>query len=308
MRKLAIILLIVAAAAGGSLWALAAPESLPETAFQGVGDPDLANGKQVFIAGGCASCHSRASAQDGSETPEPDAADEPVLAGGHALETEFGTFHVPNISPSQQGIGNWTFEQFADAMLRGTAPDGSHYYPAFPYGSYAMMDIVDVNDLWGYIGTLPESDNEAPPHDLAFPFNINRAVGLWKYLYMPDGPRVALDDADPSLRRGQYLVEVLGHCGECHTPRDALGGPIVEQWLAGADNPSGDGRIPNITPGGGISDWSREDIVYYLESGFTPDFDTVGGDMVDVQRAIARLPAEDRDAMASYLKAIPAHE
>ena len=302
MKKAALAVIVIGVAAGGTLWAVAAPARLPDEAYQALPEPDLANGEQVFWATGCASCHQLEG--DAGQ----DAEGRPILGGGHALESEFGTFVAPNISPSDTGIGGWSFDQFANAVLRGVAPDGSHYYPAFPYGSYAMMTMEDVNDLWGFIATLPESDNRAPESAVDFPYSINRAVGLWKYLYLNDQPRIEIDTADPALTRGRYLVEGLGHCGECHTPRDALGGLDGERWLAGAPNPSGDGRIPNITPGGAIADWSAGDIAYYLESGFTPDFDSVGGSMAAVQRGMARLSAEDRDAIAAYLKAIPAHE
>ena len=120
---------------------------------------------------------------------------------------------------------------------------------------------------------------------------------------------MTVDTANPKLARGQYLVEGPGHCGECHTPRNALGGFEPDQWLAGAPNPEGQGRIPNITPGSkSIGGWSESDIVNYLETGFTPDFDSVGGSMVEVQKNIARLPASDREAIAAYLKAVPARE
>lgn len=300
LTRIVVALVILAAALGTTLWAIAAPDRLPETAFEALGEPDLANGELIFNAGNCASCHGAS-----EESEADDAA--VVLTGGHAIESDFGTFHVPNISSGPEGIGDWSFENFANAMLRGVAPDGSNYYPAFPYASYSMMDIGDVNDLWGYLRTLPASENEAPPHEVSFPFNVNRAIGIWKYLYMPDGAYVSIDPNDMVLRRGQYLVEAVGHCGECHTPRDMLGGLEADQWLAGAPNPSGQGTIPNITPAGSVADWSADDLAYFFESGFTPDFDSVGGSMVAVQRGLATLPASDREAISAYLKAIPEH-
>lgn len=301
LKKIAITLVALVAAVLATLWAIAAPAPLSDATLQGLGEPDLENGERIFVAGGCGSCHG-AVGEDGDVAEGP-----PVLAGGLAIESDFGTFHVPNISPSEAGIGDWTFEDFAAAMLNGVSPEGTHYYPAFPYGSFSLMDVQDVNDLWGYILTLPESDNRAPPHEIPFPFNINRAVGLWKYLYMPEGNRVAVGD-DPVLQRGQYLVEAVGHCGECHTPRNALGGFEENRWLAGAENPDGEGQIPNITPGGSVGDWSEEDLVYYFETGFTPDYDVVGGSMVEVQEGLARLTGEDRAAIAAYLKAVPERE
>ena len=157
--------------------------------------------------------------------------------------------------------------------------------------------------------TLPKSANVAPAHELPFPFNIRLSLGGWKFLYLDDEPRVTLASADDRVKRGQYLVEGPGHCGECHTPRDPLGGLKTGEWLAGAPNPEGgEGRVPNITPReGGFGSWSEGDIVSYLETGFTPEFDSVGGAMVSVQKNMAALPKEDREAIAAYLKAIPAH-
>ena len=122
-----------------------------------------------------------------------------------------------------------------------------------------------------------------------------------------DPALAAAPGASPQAQRGQYLVEGPGHCGECHTPRNALGGFLAGQWLAGGPNPEGEGSIPNITPGSrSMGSWSEGDIVTYLESGFTPDYDSVGGSMVEVQKNMAELPAADREAIAAYLKAIPA--
>ena len=260
------------------------PERLPNR------DPDLANGERIFHAGGCASCHGE------------------DLSGGLELHTDFGTFRAPNISPDREaGIGQWTDLDLANAMLRGVSPDGEHYYPAFPYASYTRMEVGDVMDLRAYLDEFEPSRNRVPDHDLAFPWNVRRAVGFWKLLYLKQRPIIAADSLDEHALRGRYLVEAVGHCGECHTPRNALGGPDLDRWLAGGPNPDGEGRIPNITPHeDGIGDWSVKDIVYYLETGFTPDFDTAGGSMVEVQENFARLPREDLDAVATYLKAVSA--
>lgn len=308
LKKFLLVLLLVAAAAAATLWTLTAPTTLPATALDGLGEPDIENGRLIFAAGGCASCHvaqgqTSSAGEDGDGQAQEGGP--PVLAGGHAIESDFGTFHAPNISPGPAGIGGWTFEQFANAMLEGVSPRGTHYYPAFPYGSYTLMDSGDVNDLWGYLRTLPASDNEPPPHEIDFPFNIARGVGLWKYLYMPEDYRVPLGPEDPAVARGQYLVEAVAHCGECHTPRTFLGGLRADAWLSGAPDPDGEGRIPDISPGGTIDDWSVSDLTYYFESGFTPDFDSVGGSMAAVQRGLAELPDSDREAIAAYLKALP---
>jgi mono/diheme cytochrome c family protein len=191
-------------------------------------------------------------------------------------------------------------------MLRGVSPDGRHYYPSFPYTSFTRMQPGDVADLWAFLGTLPAVAGRHPGPDLAFPYGFRRGLGLWKLAFLSDAPAVTVNTSDPAVARGQYLVEGPGHCGECHTPRNFAGALDDSRWLAGAPSPEGPGRVPNITGGeGGIGDWSAGDIAYLLESGFKPDFDTVGGSMVDVQKNLAMLPEADHDAIAAYLKAVP---
>ncbi|TCP81234.1 mono/diheme cytochrome c family protein [Rhizobium sp. PP-CC-2G-626] len=298
-RKFVSTVLFLGIVVAGGAWFATKPEPWPAAHWEGLRAPDLSRGEQVFWAGGCTSCHAAPGAQGDAKL---------VLTGGLPLKSPFGTFHVPNISPNEAaGIGGWTLAQFGDAMTRGVGPDGQHLYPSFPYGSYARLTPKDVNDLYGYIKTLPKSPNVAPPHDLPFPYNIRASLGGWKLLFYSDKPRVPVDQANGKLMRGQYLVEGPGHCGECHTPRNALGGFKTDLWLAGAPNPDGEGQIPNITPGSKtIGDWTEADIANYLETGFTPDFDSAGGSMVEVQQNIARLPAADREAIAAYLKAVPA--
>lgn len=301
VRKLVSAVVFLGVVAGGAAWFLTMPDPWPAAHFEGLGEPDIANGEQVFWAGGCTSCHA---------APKSEGDARLILAGGLPLKSPFGTFHVPNISPDEAaGLGSWTLAEFGNAMTRGVGKQGEHLYPSFPYGSYARLTPKDINDLWGFLKTLPKSANVAPPHDLPFPFNIRMALGGWKLLFFTDKPRVTVDTANPQIARGQYLVEGPGHCGECHTPRNALGGFEAAEWLAGAPNPEGRGRIPNITPGSkSIGSWSGSDIVDYLETGFTPEFDSVGGSMVEVQKNMAKLTAPDREAIAAYLKAVPAIE
>lgn len=296
MRRVAVAILLLVPLA---VWLLTMPSTLPAGALPDHAG-DVAAGERVFWAGGCASCH--ATPVDGRRAK---GADKLILGGGMTLESPYGRFHVPNISPHADGLGGWTTLDFANAMLRGVAPDGRHYYPSFPYGSYAKMSVEDVIDLKAFIDTLPAVAGTTPGHELGPPWNARRGIGIWKRLYLDAGPVVLL--TDPAAERGRYLVEGPGHCGECHTPRDFLGGLIEGRWLAGAPNPEGRGTIPNITPGeDGIGDWSAADIEYYLETGFTPEFDTVGGTMVAVQENMAKLTKEDRAAIAAYLKALPA--
>ncbi|MBC2884708.1 cytochrome c [Ochrobactrum sp. CM-21-5] len=287
-----------------AFWILTTPQEVDAELLASLKPGDPVRGEQVFWAGGCASCHAAPGASGDARK---------VLTGGHELVSDFGTFVAPNISPSQQGIGTWTIQDFANAMLKGVGKEGEHLYPSFPYTSYARMQPQDVADLFAFMKTLPPSDNVAAAHKLSFPFNIRRGLGLWKHLYLDGKPAVVIANASEQVKRGQYLTEALGHCGECHTPRNAIGGLETSEWLAGALSPEtgSDGKkgvVPNITTGeGGIGDWSENDIAYALQSGFTPDFDSLGGSMTDVVANMAHLAEDDREAIAAYLKAIPAH-
>ena len=265
--------------------------------------PDLANGEYIFTAGGCAECH----AEPLAKCKDTKIKDKTRLAGGRCLKTPFGVFNVPNISPDKEtGIGNWSTLDFVNAMKRGIGPGGVHLYPAFPYTSYQHMTYEDLIDLKAYLDTLPAVKHKTPPHELTFPYNIRRGVGLWQLLYV-DGKTFAPDaKASAELNRGAYLVQGPGHCGECHSPRNSLGGIIQSQAFAGARNPEGKGKIPNITPSDdGLGEWSTDDITYLLETGNTPDFDVIGGVMAPVQENMAKLKPEDRSAIAAYLKSLP---
>ena len=283
------IVLPAALVAAGTGWWLTAPDRVDAAAYDGL-TGDATRGETVFNAAGCASCHHA-----------PDSEENLVLAGGQAFPSDFGTFHAPNISPSAHGIGGWSLTDFANALTRGVSPEGAHYYPAFPWTAYARMVPQDVADLHAYMMTLPASDVASLPHDLGFPFNIRRTVGGWKLLFASEDWVI---DVPPELERGRYLVEALAHCGECHTPRNALGALDTNRWLAGAPNPSGQGTIPPLTPD--RFDWSEADIAYYLETGFTPDYDSAGGHMAAVISNFAKLTPEDRAAVAAYVKALPA--
>jgi mono/diheme cytochrome c family protein len=286
LRKLTGAVLVLAAAGGAAAWFLSAPDRLDRDAVRAVGPGDAARGERIFWAGGCSSCHARPGSEGEARLQ---------LAGGLELSTPFGVFVPPNVSPDpESGIGNWSFEDFANAMMRGVSPEGKHYYPAFPYTSYARMKLEDVADLHAFMKTLPAVEGETARHRLGFPYDFRRGLGLWKRLYLSDAPVVSLAaDASPDVVLGRYLVEGPGHCGECHTPRDGAGGILRHQWLAGAPAAVGRGNIPNITPGeGGIADWSAGDIASLLETGFTPEFDSVGGAMAEVVKTTARLTLE----------------
>ncbi|WP_173931106.1 cytochrome c [Chelativorans sp. Marseille-P2723] len=297
LRKLLFLTAALVAAAGLVFWLLTMPRPLDESVLAGTEPGDPVRGERMYFAGGCASCHA---------SPEAEGV-EGELGGGLVLTTDFGAFVAPNISPHpQDGIGDWSEMDFANAMLRGISPEGNHYYPAYPYTSYARMEVQDVRDIFAYLKSLPPVEGRADSHKIAFPFTLRRGIGLWKRLYLSAEPVVTFPEGTPeNVLRGRYLVEGPGHCGECHTPRNFIGGLKLGQWLEGGPAAEGEGRVPGITPDeDGIGFWSEGDIAYFLESGFTPDFDSVGGAMVAVQKNMARLPAEDRESIAAYLKAI----
>jgi len=289
--------LVIVGLAG--FWFLTAPRSLAASDLPDR-KPDLANGAYMFIAGGCESCHAAKGAKGDEQLK---------LGGGQVLDTPFGKFHVPNISPDKEhGIGSWALLDFVNAMKLGVGPGGVHLYPAFPYTSYQRMKIEDLIDLKAYLDTLPAVANAVPPHELPFPFSFRRGLGLWQLLYVDGKTFVPDPQASEEANRGAYLVKGPGHCGECHTERNFIGGPMASLAYAGGPSPEGKGRIPNITPDKdtGIGSWSEDDIVNLLETGFTPSFDSVGGSMTAVIGNTSRLTAEDRHAIAAYLKSLPA--
>jgi mono/diheme cytochrome c family protein len=260
------------------------------------GQRDLANGRTLFYAGDCASCHAT-----------PNQGDKTRLGGGLALSSPFGTFYPPNISPHpRDGIGGWTPAQFLRAMRGGVSPEGQHLYPAFPYTSYQRMTPADVRDLFAFLLTLPAVEGRVRDHDLPFPFNIRQGLGLWKLAFL-DGRMFAPDPArSASWNRGAYLVEGPGHCAECHSPRNVFGAVSSGRRFAGGPNPDGKGWVPNITPDEtGLKGWTRGDIAELLTSGLTPDGDSVGSNMASVVRNTAEIPGADRAAIAEYILSLP---
>jgi mono/diheme cytochrome c family protein len=292
LRKILLALAMVAMVAALVLWVLSASQTIPANTLR-QHTLDFANGKTMFEAGGCVSCHAI-----------PNEADKQQLGGGLALHSPFGTFYVPNISPdAQDGIGSWTEAQFVTAMIKGTSPDGQHYYPAFPYTSYRRMKTDDLRDLFAHIKTLPPVKGKVRGHDLPLPFSIRRGVGLWKLLFL-DGKMFEPDPTKSiAWNRGAYLVNGPSHCAECHSSRNVFGAIVLSQRFAGGPNPDGKGFIPNITQLG-LKDWSEKDIAYLLQTGQTPDGDFVGSSMTDVVSNMAQLTPEDRAAIATYIKSL----
>jgi mono/diheme cytochrome c family protein len=255
-------------------------------------------GAYIFHAAGCETCH--------TDTPNKGAA----LAGGRALKTPLGTFRTPNITPDPAtGIGKWSEADFIRALREGRAPNGDHYFPAFPYTAYTKLTDADMKDLRAYIFTLPAVAKPNMPHELSFPYNIRLGVMVWKWLNFTPGPLAAVSGKDEAWTRGRYLVEAAGHCAECHTPRDRLGGLVTSMWMAGSkDGAEGEGA-PNITPdpATGIGEWGEDDLAFALKIGMKPDGDSLGSLMAEVvENGTSKLSDADLAAMAAYLKSLPA--
>ncbi len=282
-------------------WLLTLPAVVPAAALPQY-KPDLDNGKTMFAIGGCSSCHA-------VPNDDPDKVDRLRLGGGLALKSPFGTFYVPNISPNRNdGIGAWSEANFVTALWKGTSEDGENLFPAFPYTSYQHMQLNDVRDLFAYLKTLPQVAGKSRPHDLSFPFNQRELLGGWKLLFFHGGPYVPDPSKSAQWNRGAYLVNGPGHCAECHSPRNALGGIIDSQRFAGGPAPDGKGWVPNITPLGlreGDKVWSEKDIASFLGDGMMPDGDYAGGPMADVISNTSLLGADDRAAMANYIASLP---
>lgn len=294
LRKLVILALILAVIAAAAFWLITVPARVSASALAPY-TPNPENGRTMFYAGGCASCHAT-----------PDHEDKTRLGGGRGLKSPFGTFFVPNISPDRNdGIGAWSEANFVTAMWKGTSPAGEHYYPAFPYTSYQHMRLEDVRDLFAYLKTLPPVQGKVRDHDLPSHFRVRRLLGGWKFLFL-EGDRFKPDPSKSAQwNRGAYLVNGPGHCAECHSPRNFLGAIVESQRFAGGPDPEGgDGRVPNITQAG-IGDYSERDIERILETGDMPDGDSVGGAMTAVVGNTSMLPASDRAAIAAYVKSLP---
>ncbi len=277
-------------------WHLSAPRPAFSAAEEvRLSGGDALKGKLVFDAAQCASCHS-----------SPGQPDRLRLGGGMALPTPLGALRPPNISPHPiDGIGSWSAVEVANAVSSGVSPSGQHYYPAFPYTSYARMELGDLRDLVAYLRSLPPVEGRPHPHDLPFPFTIRRALGLWKLLFFDASPLPAEPSRSDEWQRGRYLVEALAHCAECHSPRNLAYAVKDGERFAGGLNPEQAGSAPNITPDR-IGTWSEADIAEVLTSGRTPDLRYVGATMADVVTNLAELPASDRAAMAAYIKSLPA--
>jgi mono/diheme cytochrome c family protein len=255
---------------------------------------DAKRGAYLAKAGGCVECHTET--RDGA-TP---------YAGGRALKTPFGTFYGPNITPDPDaGIGRWREADFVRALRHGERPDGASYYPAFPYPSFTKINDADLRDLWAYLRTLPPSKEASRPHQLGLLYRARWTLSLWKRLFFVPGPFIPDPQQSGAVNRGAYLVQALGHCGECHTPRNFLGGPKRGRFLAGGKVEDGK-AAPNLTPTR-LKQWNDAELADVLSSGLLPDGDVLGETMAEVVRnTTSQLTKEDLQALIAYLRSLPA--
>jgi mono/diheme cytochrome c family protein len=248
-------------------------------------------GRYLAILGDCAGCHTQAHGA--------------AYVGGLPFNAQFGTVYSTNITPDRQtGIGAWTADQFYRALHEGIAADGRRLYPAFPYVYFSRISRQDTDDLFAYLKTLKAMRQAPTPNKLIFPFNIRLGLIIWNWLYLP-GAQPTLDRARPAAwRRGEYLVNGLGHCAACHTPKDILFGDKTDQAFTGGvvDNwyaANLTGRAPD-----GLGKWTHDDLVKYLATGRNK-YATAAGDMQEkVTLSTSHMTGEDRAAVATYLKSL----
>ena len=281
----------LALAAGAVMgYALAQDKSAPQPGKPSTasGGGDARRGEYLSKAGGCLGCHT------------VDKKGAVPYSGGRELKTPFGTFYGPNITPHPQaGIGKWSEQDFIRAMRHGKRPDGANYFPAFPYPSFTGINDADLRDLWAYLRTLPQSSESSREHDLPFYFRWRFLLTFWKWLFFTPGPFAPVPGASEVVNRGAYLVQALGHCGECHTPRNVLGAVKRDRYLAGTAEAS------NLTPTG-LKKWGDDDLKGFLTTGTTPDGDVPAEDMGEVIRnTTSQLTPQDLAALVSYLRSLP---
>ena len=256
-------------------------------------DDLLEHGEYVFYAAGCISCHTR----------------DQLMAGGRPVVTPFGTFYPPNATPqSEYGIGSWSEQDFVRALREGLSPQGEHYYPAFPYPSYTRMTQRDMQALYAYLMTLPESTRTIQSHKLRWPFSNRPMLSYWKARRFTAGEFVADPEKSTQWNRGAYLAEALGHCGECHTPRDYLGAPRKDYYMAGTCVGPEGRLVPNITSDRetGIGHWTDRQLATFLGTGRRPDGSFTGPMMAEVLgTGSMRLTRDDLRSLVIYLQSVP---
>ena len=278
IATLAVLVLLAASPPAGKAWPASAER-----------------GEYIFHAAGCAGCHS----------PEQGGA---PLSGGAAIETPFGKFYAPNITPDpKHGIGRWTDTDFLRALKDGIDDDGNPLYPVFPFTTYTRATPGDLLDLRAYLASVAPSDRPNRPQQAVFPLTYRILLWGWRWLNFQPGEWRPTAGRSAEWNRGAYLVEALAHCGECHTPRNLMGGLDRSRWMAGARIGGDTPLAPNLTPDRtGLGNWSADDIAASLQDGIRPGGGTFGGEMrTVVKHSTSHLTGADRRAIAAYLKALP---
>jgi mono/diheme cytochrome c family protein len=258
----------------------------------------MSRGEYIYKLSGCENCHTDRE-HDGAR-----------LAGGRKLATPLGVFYTPNITPDKEtGLGRWSEADFTRALRKGKSPSGDNYYPSFPYTSYTRLSDTDIHALWDYLRAVPAVRQANEAHELPWFLRFRPLLMFWKWLYFDAGAYQPIAAKSAEWNRGAYLVQGAAHCGECHTPRNLLGGYRKGYTLAGtATGPEG-AIVPNITPDKqfGIGKWKRAELVQYLESGIRTDGDCAGGLMAEIiDNGLKYLPAGDLQAIAAYVADLPA--
>jgi mono/diheme cytochrome c family protein len=296
MRKRATAAIVLAAIAALAFWWLSRPEPLllPPSAIPAGYTADAGRGEVLYHAGSCFACHRAAEGQ----------ADAALPSGGAPLKTPVGVFFPQNITPDDEtGIGRWSALEFVNAMTRGVAPDGRHYFPAFPYAAYRAMTLPDLLDLRAYLMSLPKVKAESREQDVPLVGLARRAVGVWKRVALARPPYSATVEGSDVLKRGSYLVNGPGHCGECHTPKSWLMVEDLERHMAGGPHPAGEGKVPSLR--GLLAREKYEDakhLVLALQNGEELGYENLSsGGMGLIQANLAKLPEEDLRAIAVYL-------
>jgi mono/diheme cytochrome c family protein len=304
-RILVIAIPALLAVAGLILVSAAPPEIETPAAFEAaLGDPrQIERGEYLAISGNCGSCHSTA---EGG-----------FMAGGVPFVTPFGTIYSTNITPDPEtGIGGWSAGDFLRSMRHGIRADGEHLYPAFPYTAFTKVTDEDVAAIYAYLQSIPAVRHQAPQNELAFPFSQRSLMAAWKAMFFEPGVFEADQSKSAEWNRGAYLVEALAHCSACHSPRNLLGAEDPDRALAGGvyldEVESGVYRpwsAPNLTSAPrGLATWSHEDLASYLGSGRNSFIETFGPMNEVIINSTRHLQAADVDAMAVYLKSLPARE
>jgi mono/diheme cytochrome c family protein len=264
-------------------------------------DPVVEQGRYLAIAGNCVSCHTRAGG--------------PLFAGGLAFETPFGTLYSTNITPDPgTGIGKWSEQDFAGALRSGVRPNGEHLYPAFPYTAFTKIGDADVHALFVYLKTLKPVQSAAPENKLRFPYSQRWLLRGWKMLFFTEGRFVSDKSKTAQWNRGAYLVQALTHCDACHASRNFLGAEGADPVMSGGEYtaavPGGEQRIwstPNLTSAPlGLQSWSVQDITQYLKEGRNAFAETFGPMNEVIMNSTRNLSEGDVQAMAVYLKSLPA--